>query len=172
MKSLISYILESFKKLGSGQEGTVYDLGDGKVKKVFHRGKVPMVYQLMKSATDFGELTCLPKVYEVGDDYVIRENCTPNTQKCKVYFKVSQISPWVGHDSCMDLVLKGHYWWNGGLCTDIRGIIRGKFKEVIDWLVRLKYEISQVSGQEIGLGDFALKNLGETSDGRVVLIDI
>lgn len=175
MKNLYLYIEESLKRLGKGEEGIVYDLGDGKVKKVFHRGKVPMVYQLMKSATDYGVIECLPKVFEVGDDYIIRENCKPGTKKCKEYYKLSQCNPWVNTESCMNLVLNGHYWYdpdNNSYYTDIKGIVSKPLMEVINWMVRLKYEISQVTGQEIGLGDFALKNLGETSDGRVVLMDI
>lgn len=173
MQPLYTYIDEALRKLGKGEEGTVYDLGDGRVKKVFKRS-VPIAYQLLKSATDMGVIYALPKVYEVGDDYIIRENCTPNTPKCKEYYKLSQTSPWVGHDSAMRLVLDGHYWYDADhnrICTNIRGTIRGKMNEVIEWLACLKYELSQVCGSRAGLGDFALKNLGETEDGRVVMFD-
>ena len=174
MQPLYTYIEESLKKLGKGEEGAVYDLGDGRVKKVFSRGRVPISYQLLKSATDMGVIYALPKVYEIGEDYIIREDCTPNTPKCKEYYKLSQTSPWVGHDSAMRLVLDGHYWYDADkncTCTNIRGIIRGKMNDVIEWLACLKYELSQICGDRAGLGDFALKNLGETKDGRVVMFD-
>lgn len=173
MRPLSEYMMEAMKKLGSGEEGTVYDMGDGRVKKVFKRN-VPIAYQLLKSATDMGVIYALPKVYEVGEDYIIRENCTPNTPKCKEYYKLSQTSPWVGHDSAMRLVLDGHYWYDAKhdrVGTNIRGVIRGKMLDVIDWLACLKYEIEQICGKTAGLGDFAEKNLGETQDGRVVLMD-
>lgn len=173
MVPLFTYINETLKRLGSGEEGIVYDMGDGRVKKVFKR-KVPLSYQLLKSATDMGVIYALPKVYEVGENYIIRENCKPGTPKCKEYYKLSQTSPWVGHDSAMRLVLDGHYWYDADkncTCTNIRGIIRGKMNEVIEWLACLKYELSQVCGKIAGLGDFALKNLGETEDGRIVLMD-
>lgn len=176
MQPLYTYIEESLKKLGKGEEGTVYDLGDGRVKKVFSRGRVPIPWQLLHQACQAGvEIEALPRVFEVGDDYIIREDCTPNTPKCKEYYKLSQTSPWVGHDSAMRLVLDGHYWYEadhlGRVCTNIRGIIRGKIGDVIDWLAHLKYELSQICGDRAGLGDFALKNLGETKDGRVVMFD-
>lgn len=165
MKPLHTYINEVLKKLGSGEEGTVYDIGDGKVKKVFHRGRVPITYQLLKSATDMGVIQCLPKVYEVGENYIIHENCIPNTPMCKEYYKPSQTSPWTGHDSAMRLVLDGHYWYDTDhdkLYSNIRGVIRGKMKEIIEWLTHLKYEIEQVCGPTSGMGDFAGKNMGGT----------
>lgn len=156
MQTLFTYISESLRKLGKGEEGTVYDLGSGRVKKVFSRGRVPLSYQLLKSATDMGVIYALPKVYEVGDDYIIRENCTPNTPKCKEYYKVSQ------HRR------NGETLYRMAL-DNKRPKLDGIDKEVYKWMVRLKYEISQLGGY--GLGDFALKNLGETKDERVVMLD-
>lgn len=83
MQPLSIYISESLRKLGKGEEGTVYDLGDRRVKKVFSRGRVPISYQLLKSATDMGVIHALPKVYEVGTNYIIRENCRPGTPNVK-----------------------------------------------------------------------------------------
>ena len=161
MKPLSEYIIESLKKLGSGEEGTVYDLGDGKVKKVFHRGRVPVAYQLLLAATNMGVIEVLPKVYEVGDDYIIRENCTPNTPLCKKYWKDITSKPIPGDRRTI---------WQ--LVRDGEDIPRKGFTgEAIDWLLRLKYELSQVCGNNAGLGDLAEKNLGETDDGRIVLMD-
>ena len=175
MKSLFEYINESLKFIGKGTEGEVFDIGNGRIKKVFRRGRIPIAWQLLYQAQHMGvEIKTLPKVYEVGANYIIRENCTPNTPKCKEYYKLSQTSPWVGHDSTMRLVLDGHYWYDADkncTCTNIHGIIRGKMNDVIEWLACLKYELSQICGDRAGLGDFALKNLGETKDGRVVMFD-
>ena len=174
MTPLSTYVVEALKKLGSGEEGTVYDIGDGKVRKVFKRGNVPLAYQLLKAATDYGVIQCLPKVYEVGDDYIIRENCKPNTPKCKEYYKISQTAIYNDSDKLYWEVLNGNYWYDpdkDNYFSNIKGIIRGKQQEVMQWLCRLKYELSQVCGERAGLGDFGLKNLGETNDGRVVLMD-
>ena len=174
MTPLSTYVVEALKKLGSGEEGTVYDIGDGKVRKVFKRGNVPLAYQLLKAATDYGVIQCLPKVYEVGDDYIIRENCKPNTPKCKEYYKISQTAIYNDSDKLYWEVLNGNYWYDpdkDNYFSNIKGIIRGKQQEVMQWLCRLKYELSQVCGERAGLGDFGVKNLGETNDGRVVLMD-
>ena len=175
MKTLNTYIVEALgTRLGKGAEGVVYDIGDGKVRKVFKRGNVPLAYQLLKAATDYGVIQCLPKVYEVGDDYIIRENCKPNTPKCKEYYKISQTAIYNDSDKLYWEVLNGNYWYDpdkDNYFSNIKGIIRGKQQEVMQWLCRLKYELSQVCGERAGLGDFGLKNLGETNDGRVVLMD-
>lgn len=171
---LSTYVVEALKKLGSGEEGTVYDIGEGKVRKVFKRGNVPLAYQLLKAATDYGVIQCLPKVFEVGDDYIIRENCKPNTPKCKEYYKISQVKHYSNGDTLYWEVMNGNYWYDpdkDAYYSNIRGIIPKKHQEVMQWLCRLKYELSQVCGERAGLGDFGLKNLGETNDGRVVLMD-
>lgn len=176
MKSLSEYIAEKAGNiLGKGAEGTVYELPDNKIKKVFKSGKVPLQYQLLHQASKFADIQCLPKIYEFGSDFIVRDNLKFGTQKCKKYYEISQKSPWSNQDSCMRLVLDGHYWYDPDkdcVCTNIRGIIRGIYSEVIDWLARLKYELSQVAGEHAGLGDFAFKNLAETSDGKVVLADL
>lgn len=175
MKPLNTYINEALKKLGSGEEGTVYDMGDGKVKKVFHRGLVPVAYQLLLAATKMNAIEVLPKVYEVGKDYVVRENCTPNTSKCKKYWKVITWKPFTNDKRQIWQMVRDGEWWmdfetgKGG--TRIRMATPGLTGEVIDWLLRLQYELSQVCGNNAGLGDLAEKNLGETDDGRIVLMD-
>lgn len=160
MQPLSIYINESLRKLGKGEEGTVYDLGDGRVKKVFSRGRVPLAWQLLYRACEMGvEITALPKVYDLGEDYIIREDCKPNTPKCKAYYKVSQ-------DRLTDNTVYRDVL-DGNIPTHLKGI----YREVVPWLCKLKYELSQVGGEHAGLGDFALKNLGETKDGRVVMLD-
>ena len=174
MRRLAEYMVEALKKLGSGAEGAVYDLGDGRVRKEFHKGRVPLAYQILKIATDNNDIQCLPKVYEVGPDYIIRENCKPNTPKCKEYYKVAMSPVYVGHDTLYWGVMNEDYWYDpdkDAYFTRIKGIIRGRQLEVKDWLCRLKYELSQIKGENAGLGDFALKNFGETDDGRVVMMD-
>lgn len=175
MKSLSEYITESLKKLGKGEEGTVYDLGDGRVKKVFFRSHVPISWQLLYQACQAGvKIEALPKVYEVGDDYIIREDCKPMTEKCKKIYKCSQYVPFPksGPDTIYRLVLDGHWNFDGEkTTTDIRWALMGIVKDTIHFLTHLKYELSQVCGDRAGLGDFALKNLGETDDGRVVMFD-
>lgn len=157
MQSLSIYISESLKRVGRGAEGIVYDLGDGTVKKVFYRGTVPLSWQLLYRAQQMGVKTrTLPVVYEVGEDYVIRENCKPKTSKCREYYKASQ------HRR------NGETLYRMAL-DNKRPKLDGTDKEVYKWMVRLKYEISQLGGY--GLGDFALKNFGETKDGRVVMLD-
>lgn len=176
MHPLYTYIEESFKSLGKGEEGEVFDLGDGRVKKVFKRGRVPLPWQLLYQACQMGvEIEALPKVFEVGDDYIIREDCTPNTSKCKSIYKTSQSVPFPksGPDTIYQLVYDGHWWYTPeeGLRTNIRWALKGIVKDTVNFLVHLKYELSQICGDRAGLGDFALKNLGETKDGRVVMFD-
>ena len=174
MKNLSEYITERIgDRLGRGMEGEIYDEGNGRVRKVFHNGKVPISYQLLKSASEHGDVTALPKVYEVGDDYIIREGCKPTTIKCREYWSIANSKPF-NNDLLWRMVQAGDWWYDPDedkVCSRIRAIIRGRLKEVIEWLCHLKYEISQVKGDKFGLGDFALKNLGETDDGRVVLMD-
>lgn len=175
MQPLYIYIDEALRKLGKGEEGTVYDLGDGRVKKVFSRGHVPIPWQLLHKACQFGaDIIALPKVYEVGNDYIIREDCTPNTAKCKAIYKTSQFVPFPksGPETIHQLVLDGMWWYtpeNSG--TKVRWALKGIVKDTIHFLTHLKYELSQICGDRAGLGDFALKNLGETKDGRVVMFD-
>lgn len=176
MKPLSEYIVEAIgDKLGQGAEGEVFDAGDGKVKKVFHRGRVPVTYQLLLAASKHGDIKVLPKVFEVGDDYIIRENCTPYTNKCKKYWKVITWKPFTNDKRQIWQMVRDGEWWmdfetgNGG--THIRMATPGITGEVIDWLLRLQYELSQVCGDNAGLGDLAEKNLGETPDGRVVMFD-
>lgn len=176
MQPLYTYIEEAFKSLGKGEEGEVFDLGDGRVKKVFKRGRVPLPWQLLYQAWQMGvEIETLPKVFEVGDDYIIREDCTPNTSKCKAIYKTSQSVPFPksGPDTIYQLVYDGHWWYTPeeGDCTNIRWAIKGIVKDTIHFLTHLKYELSQICGDRAGLGDFASKNLGETKDGRVVMFD-
>ena len=67
MQPLYTYIDEALRKLGKGEEGTVYDLGDDRVKKVFSRGRVPIPWQLLYQACQAGvEIEALPRVFEVG----------------------------------------------------------------------------------------------------------
>lgn len=175
MQHLYTYIDEALRKLGQGAEGTVYDLGDGRVKKVFHNGKVPVSYQLLLAATKYGAIETLPKVYEVGDDYIIREDCTPNTPLCKKYWKVITWKPFTNDKRLLWQMVRDGEWWydfetgKGG--THIRMAIHGLTGDVIHWMLRLQYELSQVCGDKAGLGDLAEKNLGETKDGRVVMFD-
>lgn len=175
MQPLYTYIEEALRKLGKGEEGTVYDLGDGRVKKVFSRGRVPIPWQLLYQACQSGvEIEALPRVFEVGDDYIIREDCKPMTEKCKKIYKCSQYVPFPksGPDTIYRLVLDGHWWYTPeGSGTNIRWAIKGIVEDTIHFLTHLKYELSQVCGDRAGLGDFALKNLGETKDGRVVMFD-
>lgn len=174
MQPLVTYLLEAIgDKLGKGVEGIVYDEGNGRVRKVFHRDKVPVCYQLLKAATDMGVIHTLPKVYEIGPDYIIREDCKPNTPKCKEYYKISQTAIYNDRDKLYREVLNGNYWYDPDkdeYFSNIKGIIRGKQREVMQWLCRLEYELSQIKPGH-GLGDFAEKNLGETGDGRIVLMD-
>jgi hypothetical protein len=175
MRHLHTYITEALRRLGGGEEGVVYDLGNGKVKKVFSRGRVPIPWQLLYQACCAGvDIVALPKVYEIGDDYIIREDCTPNTARCKAFYKTSQYVPFPksGPETIYRLVLDGYWWYTPeGFGTNICWALKGIVKDTIHFLTHLKYELSQVAGPHAGLGDFALKNLGETKDGRVVLFD-
>lgn len=138
MKPLSGYMGEALKKLGSGEEGTVYDIGDGRIKKVFKRGNVPLAYQLLKAATDYGVIQCLPKVYEIGDDYIIRENCKPNTPKCKEYYKISQTAIYNDRDKLYWEVLNGNYWYDpdkNNYFSNIKGIIRGNNRKLCNGYV-------------------------------------
>lgn len=175
MTPLSTYVVEALKKLGSGEEGTVYDIGDGRIKKVFKRGNVPLAYQLLKAATDYGVIQCLLKVFEVGDDYIIRENCKPRTSKCKKYFDTLQAIPFENsNDNLYWMIMNDTWYWDPDkecVKSKIRMATTKIQTEVIEWATRLKYELSQICGERAGLGDFGLKNLGETNDGRVVLMD-
>lgn len=147
------------KRIGHGEEGTVYDLGNGRVKKVFSRGRVPLPYTLLKHAAEHGDITALPAVYETGGDYVIREYVQPQTKKCSEYYRISQTR--YGGTTMYRHVLDGA----------VPHGMSARERTVYEWLKRLQYELSQVCGPTAGLGDFALKNLGETNDGRVILYD-
>ena len=175
MKEISQYITEALKKLGQGEEGKIYDMGDGKVKKVFHNGRVPLSYQLLLAATKTNDIEVLPKVYEVGDDYIVRENCTPGTELVKKYWKTMTWKPFTNDSRMIWQMVRDGEWWmdyetgKGG--THLRMALKGITKDVIDWLLRLQYELSQICGDKAGLGDLDEKNLGETEDGRIVMYD-
>ena len=175
MQPLATYLLEAVgDKLGKGAEGTVYDEGNGRVRKVFHRGKVPVGYQLLKAATDMGVIQSLPKVFEIGPNYIIREDCKPGTTKCKKYWKVATTKPFSNDDRQLwQMVQDGEWTYNPDtdkVETKIKMVLSGLTKEVVLWMAHLQYELSQIKPGH-GLGDFAEKNFGETQDGRIVLMD-
>lgn len=158
--------------LEKGQKGVAYDIGNGKVKKVFKRGRLPISYQLLFAAKDFVE--CLPAIYEIGDDYIIRDDLKFNTQKCKQYYKIATSKPFANEDTIYRMVLDGKWEYDPNTNTIIsktKITPTDPIKNIIEWMARLKYELSQICGNKAGLGDFALKNLAETSDGRIVLAD-
>ena len=174
MRPLSEYISEALKMLGKGEEGKVYDLGDGRVKKIFKRGRVPMTWQLLMQAQQMGVKTLsLPTVYEVGPDYVIREACTPNTKKCRDFYRITMSKPFTNDDSIYRMVLRDMWKYDdktGGITTAVRMSTPGILGEVIKFLCHLKYELTELTGHPT-LGDFKQENLGETKDGRVVMMD-
>lgn len=174
MRPLSEYINEALRLLGKGEEGKVYDLGDGRVKKVFKRGRVPMTWQLLMQAQQMGVKTLsLPTVYKVGPDYVIREACTPNTKKCRDFYRVTMSKPFTNEDILYRMILADRWKYDDktdSVVTGIKMSTPGILGEVIGFLCHLKYELTELTGHP-SLGDFKPENLGETKDGRVVMMD-
>ena len=166
--------LERIKRiLGAGGEGMVYNLGDNKVLKMMFdvdflgdRNKHIAICKSMIGK----HFETLPDIYKVTGDYVIRDDVTPSTPKCKEYYKIATTK----YPGLEDV---------GG--TMERGFARGKIydvniavpktkeiQEVRKWLLKLRNELYTI-GMEIknNYGDFKPANLGETKDGRVVYFD-
>lgn len=172
MKNLYSYITESLKNVGSGAEGTVYLQDDGRIRKVF-KHRLPITYKLLYQASQFYDLKALPKIYEIGDDYIVRDNCKLMTPKCKKYYDIATKTKFGTETKMIHWVNKtGEYDpETERITTNYRGVVSGDAAKVLEWLYILKYELSQIGGEHYGLGDFKLENLGEDSGGNIKLID-
>lgn len=165
---------ENGKFLGKGEEGACYLMDDGNIKKIFHRGVVPIAYQAIYQTRNFYKVETLPQVYEVGDDYIIRESVKPKTSLCKKYYKIATTYDMGSNIPMFRWVMQHGYYDpdTNSVISCWKGVMRDKDAiEVFEWLYKLKYELSQVAGEHAGLGDFGIQNFGETKDGRVIMFD-
>lgn len=174
IKSFLDFINENEKLLGKGEEGACYLMDDGNIKKVFHRGIVPVSYQLLYQASNFVSLQTLPKVTELNDDYIVREPVKPKTPLCRKYYKIATTYKLPNGMFMYKYVMNnGYYDPDKDLVVDeFNDQIEGKDEQTVwKWLYMLKYELSQIKGANAQLGDFGLQNFGETNDGKVIMFD-
>lgn len=159
--------------LGAGGEGMVYDLGNDRVLKIiFDTDFVSNGAQNLKIYKSMigKNFVTLPKIYKVTQHFIIRESVTPATTKCANYYRIATTN----YPGLKDV---------GG--TMERGFARGKIydvnvgvpksnniQEVRKWLLTLRNELNSIGiNIKVNYGDFRLKNIGETKDGRVVYFD-
>lgn len=159
--------------LGAGGEGMVYDLGNGSVLKVlwdvdFLSSRKHMLQILRDMLGKHFET--LPDIYKVTDEYIIREDCTPDTRKCHRYYDIAT-TKFPGLEKVGGTMEQGIA---RGYIYDVNVAVpkTKEVQEVRRWLLRLKKELASVGYEPTtNFGDFKPANLGETKDGRVVYFD-
>ena len=175
LKMIRKQPLERIKRiLGAGGEGMVYDLGNNRVLKILFdtdwMGCNLQTIETMKRMIG-KKFETLPQIYKVTKNFIIRENCKPNTPRVKRFHDIATKKQF--HDdkvSYENLVAGGH--------SD-KALVMARTKEekdVINWLIRCCEELRSV-GYNPGedgintIGDFRPANLGETKDGRIIYFD-
>jgi hypothetical protein len=167
--------LERIKRiLGAGGEGMVYDLGDDRILKILFdtdwMGQNQRNLKLMKSMIG-RKFETLPRTYKVTKNFIIRENCEPNTPRVQKFHDIATKKQF--HDdkvSYENLVVGGH--------SDkaLAMAVSNEEKDVVKWLMKCCEELRSIGynpGEDgiNNLGDFRPANLGETKDGRIVYFD-
>ena len=159
--------------LGAGGEGMIYDLGDNKVMKMMFDvdflGDRSKHFEAFKSMVG-KRFETLPNIYKVTKNFIIREDVTPYTPKCKNYYNIAT-TRYPGLEDVGGTMEKG---FARGKIYDVNVAVpkTKEVQEVRKWMLALRRELSSVGMDiRVNYGDFKLANLGETKDGRVVYFD-
>lgn len=160
------------KILGTGSEGLVIQIGDGKVMKILFdtdfMSSNKRTLETMKRMIGRNFET-LPNVYKVTKNIIIRDDVTPSTPKCREYFQIANTKYGDCPATLERLIAQGEL----AKAFEVTGR-KLKTKPVIKWLQKLKTELQSIGAmpeRANNLGDFKPANLGETKDGRVVYFD-
>ena len=147
------------KLIGHGYNGVVIDLGD-KVMKCFYKGELWQWEKKFYELCQKNKFDVFPKVYRIGNGYVVMEKLKTYTIRCERLFDILD-SIKDGDKTVFDIIKDNetdNYKWSK------------KEQAVLDWMSKVKEGLETIGVTDYG--DLQLCNVGERQNKEIVYFDI
>jgi len=149
--------------MGAGSNGVVWEIDKDKVIKLFYGDHIKQQDKIFIDYCYKHPSKVFPKIYKIGDNWVVMEKLKTFTPKLKKWFEYIDDKKFDG---------KTIFHWVDEKNVDVN-IFDDFGRDVYSWCIECKNEIKNIKSPYVAWpGDLFIKNCGERDNGEIVFFDV